>query len=175
SRKSKIVFPFRAIAGWGNENLCVAALFLLISYFVLKRHKKEPLALFEVFGAAVLLIGFALLLFSPGTHYRGTTVELKAQFSPLAWFFRQIALAAWRFLKAAIFRQGRRQPWALNCCPANGKLRRGRSAIRGGRVRGIYRNGGKPRISDARIVHRRGISVRRLAFFGAAAGSAGTD
>jgi len=50
------------LAGWGMENSASGVFCLLLAYFILKKHKKEPAAVFEVSGALGFLCGFFMLI-----------------------------------------------------------------------------------------------------------------
>ncbi|GHT91545.1 hypothetical protein FACS1894140_2330 [Spirochaetia bacterium] len=75
-------------------------------YFFLKVRAKEKIALFEILGAVGFLAGLAIVLLSPGSHYRGTTVELAKQYNSIVWFCRQVFLAAWRFFESGFVPAG---------------------------------------------------------------------
>jgi hypothetical protein len=65
-----LFFLSSVIAGWTNENSGVAVLFMLIVYFVIKKAKKERLALFEVLGSLGFLAGYLILVLAPGNYVR---------------------------------------------------------------------------------------------------------
>jgi len=50
------------LAGWSMENSASSVFILLLAYFVLKRHEKEPVVAFEIFGSIGFMIGFFMLL-----------------------------------------------------------------------------------------------------------------
>jgi hypothetical protein len=58
------------LAGWTNENLSVAVVFVLVAYFFLKIVRKERITLFEILGSLGFLIGAILLLKAPGNMAR---------------------------------------------------------------------------------------------------------
>jgi hypothetical protein len=58
------------LAGWTNENLSVAVVFVLVAYFFLRIVQKKRITLFEIFGSLGFLIGAILLLKAPGNMAR---------------------------------------------------------------------------------------------------------
>jgi hypothetical protein len=50
------------LAGWSMENSASGVFILLLSYFIGKRYKKEPVAVFEVSGSIGFLFGFFMLI-----------------------------------------------------------------------------------------------------------------
>ena len=69
------IIPLGIIAGWSMENGAAAILFFLIAYFVRKIIIKEKLKAFEILGFISFLIGFLLLLLSPGSRIRSNQIQ----------------------------------------------------------------------------------------------------
>jgi hypothetical protein len=69
-----LFFFLGVLAGWSNENMSTAVLFLLIAYFSVKIAKKERIAAFEISGMLGFLIGFIFLVTAPGNTHRAIVI-----------------------------------------------------------------------------------------------------
>ena len=65
-----VLFLLGLIAGNTNENVILSLFFTLGLYFLFKIYKKEHIEPWEIFGYVGLLIGFTILMISPGNANR---------------------------------------------------------------------------------------------------------
>lgn len=68
--KSTALLIFGILAGWTNENMCIALLFFLIGLILLLKYQKQRIPAWMLFGLAGAAIGCVLMLLSPGNMVR---------------------------------------------------------------------------------------------------------
>lgn len=59
------------LAGWSIENSASGTFVLLLAYFFYKKHRNEPIALFEIFGSIGFIFGFYMLMNSRNNLFPG--------------------------------------------------------------------------------------------------------
>lgn len=83
--KNSAFFLFGIIAGWTNENMSIAAVFMVICFCFLFRRMKI-LSSVDLSGMAGIIVGCAILLLSPGNLVRNDASYQDTQFT----FFERI-------------------------------------------------------------------------------------
>lgn len=75
--KGIALFVGGIVAGWTNENMVAAAIFMLIGFLIYLKAKKITLPAWFYMGLAGLVIGFSLMIFAPGNYvrYQATLAE----------------------------------------------------------------------------------------------------
>ncbi len=72
---SFLIVPLGFVAGWSVENGSAAILFFLIAYFLRKIIIKEKIKAFEILGFIAFIVGFLILILSPGSHNRAKQIN----------------------------------------------------------------------------------------------------
>ncbi len=75
--KAFYLFVGGIVAGWTNENMVAASIFMILVFFVYARYQKWQLPMWFYSGFAGFLIGFLLMVLAPGNYvrYEQTLVE----------------------------------------------------------------------------------------------------
>lgn len=68
--KCILIFLYGIIAGWTNENIVVSIIFFLIGMFILLKIQKKPIPNWMIFGLIGTILGFAVMMASPGNFNR---------------------------------------------------------------------------------------------------------
>ena len=68
--KGFALFFFGIIAGWTNENMCMALIFFIVALFVLLYIEKRKIPLWMKLGLLGVIIGAAFMLLAPGNYVR---------------------------------------------------------------------------------------------------------
>lgn len=106
---STVAFVFGILAGWTNEN-SVCWILLILAAFIYYCKKQNTLETWMVYGFAGLLIGYALLLFSPGNYNRFSSTQsdwhvlrgLHDHLSMMLWIYI-LQLFLWYFVLRSLF------------------------------------------------------------------------
>ncbi|MDU1889195.1 MAG: DUF6056 family protein [Dysgonomonas sp.] len=87
----KILFLLGGIiAGWTNENMGIALIFFLFVFLLYMRYNKRPIPQWMIYGLIGVLVGYAIMMLSPGNAYRSKCEFMaihKLEEVPLSFYF----------------------------------------------------------------------------------------
>ena len=85
------------VAGWTNENVAAAMIFLIIGLIILLKVRKIAIPLWMIFGFAGAVIGFAIMVLAPGNYERRAhelwVVHHMKEITPSFYFYRFVTVA----------------------------------------------------------------------------------
>lgn len=83
-------------AGWTNENVVVAMLFIIVGIIILLKIEKKPIPQWMIFGFIGAVIGFAIMFLAPGNFLRNKHELLMThkmtEITPSFYFYRFVTV-----------------------------------------------------------------------------------